>query len=117
MSLLLRAAVMHLNQRTAPPDGSGIDEGPWEHSVEDVRIAARRRVLKGGSISFGGGAIDCSVRNLSQTGAALEVESPVGLPETFVLVIEMEQTKRPCRVVWRKAKRVGVHFLDDEAES
>jgi hypothetical protein len=83
--------------------------------VEDVRVAARRRVLKGGSISFGGGAIDCSVRNLSLTGAALEVETPVGLPETFVLVVEMEQTKRLCRVVWRKATRVGVHFLDPES--
>lgn len=83
--------------------------------MEDVRIATRRRVLKGGSITFGGGAIDCSVRNLSETGAALEVASPVGLPETFVLVVEMEQTRRPCRVVWRKATRVGVHFLAAES--
>jgi hypothetical protein len=37
--------------------------------------------LKAGKISFGGGAIDCTVRNLSETGAALEVTTPVGIPE------------------------------------
>jgi hypothetical protein len=30
-------------------------------------------VLKAGTIEFGGGAIDCTVRNVSETGAALEV--------------------------------------------
>jgi hypothetical protein len=36
------------------------------------RIAPRRRILKAGSIQFGGGSIDCTIRNLSETGAALE---------------------------------------------
>jgi hypothetical protein len=79
--------------------------------VEDVRRSLRRKILKGGSISFGGGVITCTVRNLSATGAALEVTSPVGVPETFTLVLEMEHTKRPCQVVWRKEKRLGVRFL------
>jgi hypothetical protein len=39
---------------------------------DEHRIAPRRRVLKAGSISFGGGAIDCTVRNISDTGAALD---------------------------------------------
>jgi phosphate transport system protein len=47
--------------------------------------------LKAGRISFGGGAaFDCTVRNLSETGAALEVISPVGIPERFTLVIEAD---------------------------
>jgi hypothetical protein len=37
------------------------------------RRAPRHRVLKGGAIGFGGGSVDCLVRNLSATGAALEV--------------------------------------------
>jgi hypothetical protein len=44
---------------------------------DEHRIAPRRRVLKAGSISFGGGAIDCTVRNISETGAALEVVTPL----------------------------------------
>ena len=79
--------------------------------VDEHRIALRRRLLKAGKISFGGGAaIDCTVRNLSETGAALEVTSPVGIPERFTLVIEANHSHPPSRVVWRKEKRVGVHF-------
>ncbi|WP_291849866.1 PilZ domain-containing protein [Bradyrhizobium sp.] len=79
--------------------------------MDEHRIAMRKRQLKAGKISFGnGGAIDCTVRNLSDTGAALEVISPVGIPEQFTLVVEADNLKRPCRVVWRKEKRIGVHF-------
>jgi hypothetical protein len=78
--------------------------------MEEHRVTQRRRLLKAGTISFGGGAIDCTVRNLSETGAALDVISPVGIPDRFTLLIEAEHSHRPCRVVWRKEKRIGVHF-------
>ena len=79
--------------------------------VDEHRIATRRRFLKAGRISFGGGAaFDCTVRNLSETGAALEVISPVGIPERFTLVVEADHRHLPCRIVWRKEKRIGVHF-------
>jgi hypothetical protein len=54
--------------------------------MDEHRIANRQRVLKAGKIEFGGGAIDCTVRNISATGAALEVTSPLGIPEQFTLV-------------------------------
>ncbi|MFK4386305.1 hypothetical protein ABIA40_005713 [Bradyrhizobium sp. USDA 223] len=44
--------------------------------MDERRDKARHRVLKAGTIEFGGGAIDCTVRNLSDTGAALDVASP-----------------------------------------
>ncbi|MBX9646082.1 MAG: PilZ domain-containing protein [Xanthobacteraceae bacterium] len=78
--------------------------------MDDHRNAPRRRVLKLGSIQFGGGAIDCTVRNLSQTGAALEVVSPLYIPDCFTLVVQTDQLKRPCHIVWRKEKRIGVAF-------
>jgi len=76
--------------------------------MNEHRIASRHRVLKSGTIEFGGGAIDCTVRNLSKTGAALDVTSPVGIPPQFNLVVE--GIRRPCRVVWRKVKRIGITF-------
>jgi PilZ domain len=78
--------------------------------MEGNRIAPRRRVLKAGSIEFGGGAIDCTVRNLSETGAALEVLSPLYIPDRFTLVIQTEQLERACHIVWRKERRIGVAF-------
>ena len=81
--------------------------------TDEVRIAPRRRVLKTGAITFAyGAAISCAVRNISATGASLEVESPVGIPSDFDLVIETDAIKRSCRVVWRKERRIGVTFVD-----
>ena len=79
--------------------------------MDEHRIATRHRVLKAGTIEFGGGAIDCTVRNVSDTGAALDVASPLGIPAQFTLVTDGH--RRPCHVVWRKEKRIGVTF--DEA--
>ena len=69
--------------------------------MDEHRIAARHRILKAGTIEFGGGAIDCTVRNISATGAALDIASPLGMTDGNHL---------PCRVVWRKEKRIGVTF-------
>jgi len=78
--------------------------------MDNHRIAPRRRVLKAGSIEFGGGAIDCTVRNLSETGAALEVVSPLYIPDRFTLVVRTDQLKRLCRIVWQTERRIGVAF-------
>jgi hypothetical protein len=78
--------------------------------MNEHRAAPRHRILKAGTISFGGGAIDCTVRNLSETGAALEVVTPLFIPDRFTLIVQTEQLKRPCRIVWRKEKRMGVAF-------
>jgi len=77
----------------------------------DRRPTSRQRVLKGGKILFGkAGAIDCTIRNISETGACLAVASPIGIPETFQLKIVNEPTARNCRVVWRKEKPIGIEF-------
>jgi hypothetical protein len=74
------------------------------------RIASRRRVLKAGSIEFGGGEFECTIRNVSESGAALEVLTPLYIPDRYTLVVQSEQSKRACRVIWRKQKRIGVTF-------
>jgi hypothetical protein len=76
----------------------------------EKRSAPRYRVLKGATITFGGNGVDCTVRNLSSSGAAIEVANPVGLPPSFMLVIEADQFIRRCRPVWRSDKRIGVAF-------
>jgi hypothetical protein len=79
--------------------------------MDEHRVAARHRVLKAGTISFGGGdGIDCTVRNLSETGAALEVVTPLFIPDRFTLIVPTDQLKRPCHIVWRKENRMGVAF-------
>ena len=78
--------------------------------TSDNRGNPRNRALKGASITFDGGAIDCTVRNISPSGAALDVASPLGIPQEFFLVVPMDGFRQRCRVVWRKEKRIGVAF-------
>jgi PilZ domain len=78
--------------------------------MSEHRIAPRRRMFKAGTIEFGGGSIDCTVKNLSDTGAALEVLSPLYVPERFTLVVPTDQLKRRCHVVWRRERRIGIVF-------
>ncbi len=40
----------------------------------------------------------------------LEVESQIGIPSSFDLVINVEHSNHHCHVVWRKARRIGVAF-------
>lgn len=76
------------------------------------RAAPRRRILKAGTIEFGGGGIDCTVRNISGTGAALEVVTPLFIPDRFTLYVASDQLKRRCHIVWRREKRLGIAFDD-----
>ena len=78
--------------------------------MTENRKAARRRVLKSAVIEFEGGAFSCAVRNVSDTGAALDVPTCLGIPHEFKLLIETDQVTRRCRVVWRKETRLGVTF-------
>jgi hypothetical protein len=70
----------------------------------------RQKVMKAGTIVFGGSGIDCLIRNISDSGANLEVESQIGIPNSFDLVIDTEHSNHHCHVVWRKARRIGIAF-------
>jgi hypothetical protein len=77
--------------------------------MEETRIAPRRRIFKAGTIESGSG-IACHVKNLSETGAQLDVLSPLYIPDNFTLVVPSDQLRRDCHVVWRKQRRLGVAF-------
>ena len=79
--------------------------------MDAKRKVRRHRTLKAGTINFNRAAgVDCRVRNLSPVGACLEVASQIGIPDDFVLVIDIEHLKAPCHVIWRTATRLGVEF-------
>jgi len=78
---------------------------------EERRITGRRKVLKAGTIAFGQAAgIDCRIRNISDKGACLEVESQFGIPETFTLVVPHDAIMRVAHIQWRSANRIGIAF-------
>jgi len=76
----------------------------------ETRIAPRYRVTKPAKIDHGGDKIECVIRDISATGAAIEISNLVRIPDTFVLIVPEDRLRLNCRVVWRKEFRIGVAF-------
>lgn len=74
----------------------------------EKRSAERRPALKAASIIIGVSAIDCSVRNMSEIGAALDVVFPLDIPSRFLLI--HVAGRKLCRIIWRSESSVGVSF-------
>jgi hypothetical protein len=53
----------------------------------------------------------CTVRNLSQDGAAIDVENPAFVPSRFRLVMANGASVRECAIAWIQKNRIGLTFL------
>lgn len=97
------------------PDRRVRADSPVEGPIEDRRVAsrdrrdaARHRVFLGGKIWPTGAPADCIVRNLSETGACIEITQRV--PDRFELVFGNDDTRRWCSVIWQTPTRAGIRF-------
>jgi len=81
--------------------------------LKEARKTRRRRVLEIGLIRFGDMPMgwSCVVRNLSETGAALDIGSHVSIPDQFTLIVLPEKKMYLCHVIWRKELRIGFKFI------
>ena len=80
--------------------------------ITDSAIGRRSGGKQSDTIEFDGGSVDCTIRNMSPIGAALEVATPVGIPHEITLNIVSRRERQHCHIVWRKEKRIGVAFAD-----
>jgi hypothetical protein len=74
----------------------------------------RRVVNQAAWITLEGGfaARPCSVIDLSKTGAKVQMQTVEQLPSNLRLTFSRDgRTGRPCEVLWRRGKTVGVRFL------
>jgi hypothetical protein len=55
--------------------------------MEQRRAAQRLRMLKSGKIFLGSWGVPCTIRNLSDTGACLQVQTTYGIPSKFELAL------------------------------
>jgi PilZ domain-containing protein len=76
----------------------------------ETRRAPRFRVTKAAKIGIARDARSCVIRDLSATGAAIEIENPKDVPDEFILDVLEDGLRLPCRVVWRTQFRIGVTF-------
>jgi hypothetical protein len=73
------------------------------------RIAPRRNTAIEATISFGHARMACIIRNVSDTGAKLEVAKVAGIPDV-VLLHAPGHRPQTCRVVWRALRELGVEY-------
>jgi hypothetical protein len=78
----------------------------------DRRRTQRMRSLMAARIDFHKywPTIDCAVRNLSKSGACVELQGDPNTPLEFSIVFTRNDEKRACRQVWRQGNRIGVVF-------
>ena len=84
-----------------------------EEGSSENRSAHRRRMLKAGFIAFNRGytTLPCVVRDMSETGARLQLDNPTLAPDHFTLHVELDGLKVDCKVVWTRASLFGVAFV------
>ncbi len=86
-----------------------------DQSNEPDRLFQRRKVIKGGTIAFNRRRLTypCVVRDISEAGARMRVDTPDSIPETFDLLIELDGFEAECEVLWREGREIGVRFLSE----
>lgn len=87
--------------------------------MSDHRTAARHQTLRTGIVEFDNGAgstvsVPCTIRDVSGTGARLELNSSAWVADEFTLVFS-NGLRKPCRVAWRKERLIGASFADGYA--
>ena len=78
--------------------------------MNEKSIAKSRQVLKRAFIviSEKERKLECTVKNLSDGGAALQVSTTIGIKKNFELIIDGKSYH--CRSVWRTDAKIGVAF-------
>jgi hypothetical protein len=61
--------------------------------------------------------VDCTVHDISETGAMLFIETEEAAPPEFVLEIQGNMTvTRRCAKVWQEGTTIGVSFPDRQSK-
>ncbi|MER0236524.1 response regulator [Fulvimarina sp. MAC8] len=81
-------------------------------SFKERRKERRRRVMKRGQIVYGshGLTIMCKVRDQSEGGARLRLDSWVAAPKTLELRIIGSDFQKPAELRWQKGLDIGIEF-------
>jgi len=92
--------------QSAGPSGDAADATQRRHAI-------RQKTLIGAQVVFNDlmSTFNCTVRDLSDTGARLKLNAPVQIPQSFILRFS-DGRVRQCKVRRRNALELGIEFLD-----
>lgn len=81
------------------------------------RVQRRQRVLKSARLVFNDGlsVFDVTVRDLTESGARVQLIFPFPVPASFNLIITNPNSSRTvthhCELSWQRGDRIGVKFV------
>jgi len=82
--------------------------------MSDLRAALRHHTLRTGLVEFDNGSgsivsVPCTIRDVSATGARLQLNSSAWIAEQFSLIFR-GGLRKDCRLAWRKERLIGGAF-------
>ncbi len=86
----------------------------FKQSYIERRRSLRENVQFPAWIDIGDGSQprNCTVLDVSDGGARIEIAFPAELPKEFWLVLSRDRTRRRyCRRAWRSTTEIGVEYL------
>ena len=82
--------------------------------MTDKRLAARQKSFLRGFVYFGNSpsAVDCTVRDISDTGARLKFSGTPVATDTLTLNIPIKGQILNAQVKWQRADEIGILFVN-----
>lgn len=86
---------------------------PVDPPVE-ARAEPRKRTLLGAKVVSRDGiySCDCVIREISGSGARINISSAIIIASPFFLIDHQSQVMFEAKVVWRNATQAGLKFVD-----
>ena len=87
--------------------------------MQERRKSMRRRTFLGGRLAFQRryATLDCTIRNLSDTGARIAVDGSAILPDEFDFTLTRNDLAYRARLVWRNAEAAGLELCPADTTS
>jgi len=93
-----------------------MSESDSVNNPTERRRVHRRRTLKEGRIVFANQSMifDCIIRDLSDYGARLKLETTMDIPDEFLLYVVHLRQRVKAEVRWRTGDTLGVEFIGEK---
>lgn len=87
--------------------------------MSDHRAATRHHTQRTGLVEFDNGtgsiiSVPCMIRDVSATGARLQLNSSAWVPEQFAVIFS-SGLRKACKLAWRRERLIGGAFVDGYA--
>lgn len=84
--------------------------------MSERRNTTRKKAFLQGRIYFNNrrSALDCLIRDISDTGAKLIFSDSVQTPDSIELYVPQKEQTLRAEVQWRRGEEIGVSFTDAE---